>query len=325
MLRISTLILLWIMMGTGCSGHFLPRPPVPLKIETQRFVMVTAGPQDTLASLARTYLNNEEKAWQIAAYNNINTLSPGQQVVIPRVPLKYGGIEQNGFQTVPVLLYPEITPQPSTSKATYAKAFDRQLQYLDDNGFVTASLDEFSDFLSLADQLPPKTVIISFDTTRPWVYGIAFPMLKLRGMKAAIFIRLNEVGTKGRLSWAQLAEMAAGGFDIGLLGETISPPANQDLKQYFNLFEKKFTTPQKAFVTHLKQPCRYFAYAGGVGDDLTIAMLKKHGYRMAFTRKRGSSPFFTDNYKIKRSLIFGNFDMAQFRKNLITFRSAELR
>jgi peptidoglycan/xylan/chitin deacetylase (PgdA/CDA1 family) len=168
-------------------------------------------------------------------------------------------------------------------------------------------------------------VIISFDTTRLWVYEIAFPMLRLRGMKAAIFIRLNEVGSQGRLSWAQLAEMAAGGFDIGLLGETILPPANHNLKRHFDLFEKKITTPQKAFMTHLKLLCRYFAYAGGVDDDLTIAMLKKHGYRMAFTRKRGSSPFFTDNYKIKRSLIFGHFDMAQFRQNLITFRSAELR
>jgi peptidoglycan/xylan/chitin deacetylase (PgdA/CDA1 family) len=325
MLRICTLILLWTMMVVGCSGRFLSPPPVPPKIETQRFVVVTAGQQDTLASLARTYLNDEDKGWQIAAYNDIDTLTPGQQVVIPRVPLKFGGIEQNGFQTVPVLLYTEITPQPSKSKATYAKDFDRQLQYLDDNGFVTASLDEFREFLSFSDQLPPKTVIISFDTTRLWVYEIAFPMLKLRGMKAAIFIRLNEVGSQSRLTWAQLAEMAAGGFDVGLLGETILPPANHDLKRYFDLFEKKFTTPQKAFMTHLKQPCRYFAYPGGVDDDLTIAMLKKHGYRMAFTRKRNSNPFFTDNYKIKRSLIFGHFDMAQFRQNLITFRSAELR
>ncbi len=314
-----------MMALAGCSGHLLPRPTTPVKIETERFVMVTAGPQDSMASLAGTYLNNEEKAWQIADYNRIDVLTPGQKVVIPRIPLNYGGIKHDGYQLVPVLLYAKLTPQPTKSKATSAEDFDRQLQFLDDNGFVTVSLNKFSAFLSLKDQLPPKATVISFDTTQPWVYDIAYPLLKRRKMKAAIFIRLNEVGGKGRLTWSQLAEMAADGFDIGLYGETISTPDKQNLKRYFVDFEKQFTSPQKAFKTHLNQPCRFFAYPAGVSDNLTIAMLKKHGYQMAFTRKRGSTPFFTDNYKIERTLISGRFEVEQFRQNLVTFRAAVLR
>jgi peptidoglycan/xylan/chitin deacetylase (PgdA/CDA1 family) len=325
MLRLYHLMIVWMIMSAGCSGHFLPRPPALAKIDTERFVMVTAGPQDTLASLARHHLGSENKAWQIAAYNRVDRLAPGQKVVIPRIPLTSGGIQANGYQTVPVLLYTGISFQPTTSKAIRAEDFDLQLQYLDDNGFVTISLDQFSDFLSLRGQLPPNSVIISIDSTQSWVYDIAYPRLKNRGMQGVLLIRWKQVGTKGRLTWLQLAEMATHGFDIGLWGETIPPLSAKDLTQYFDAFEKKFTEPQKAFTTHLNLPCQYYAFPAGVSDDLTIAMLKKHGYRLAFTREQGTTPFFADNFTIKRSLVSGQFDPARFRQSLTTFKAAELK
>jgi peptidoglycan/xylan/chitin deacetylase (PgdA/CDA1 family) len=319
------LMIMWMILLAGCSSHFPPRPPAPVNMETERYVMVTAGPHDTFASLARHHLGSEDNAWQIAAFNQVDRLAPGQKVVIPRVPLTHGGIQSNGYQTVPVLLYTQLSLEPTKSGATGVEHFDHQLQFLDDNGFVTVSLEQFSAFLSLAGQLPPNSVIISLDSTQAWVYDIAYARLKSRAMKAVLFIRWKEVGTHGRLTWDQLAQMQAYGFDIGLLGETISPPAAQDLAQYFDAFEKKFTEPQKAFRTHLNIPCRYFAFAAGVSDDLTIAMLKKHGYRLAFTREHGSTPFFANNFKIKRSLISGQFNLAQFRQKLITFTTAELK
>lgn len=326
MLRFPYLILLWTLAVAGCSGHLLPRPPAPSTIiEDKQFIIATAGPNETLASLARTHLNDEGKAWQIAAYNPIDIPTPGQQVIIPRVPLNLGGIEQKGYQTVPVLLYPELTNKPSKSKAVDARTFDDQLKYLNENGFTTVSLDQFNAFLSMKDQLPPKAIVISFDTTQHWVYKIAFPLLRSRKMKAALFIRLKEIGAKGRLTWAQVKEMANNGIDIGVFGLNIEPSEKEDLKQYLERFEKEFTAPKSAFKTHLKRPCRYFAYADGESDDFTIAVLKNKGYHLAFTRKRGSSPFFIHNYKIRRSLVYGHHDMAQFRQNLITFKSAELK
>lgn len=144
-------------------------------------------------------------------------------------------------------------------------------------------------------------------------------------MKAALFIRLKEIGAKGRLTWTQVAEMEENGIDIGVHGSSIEPSEKEELKQYLENFKREFTAPKSAFKTHLKRPCRYFAYAGGESDDFAIAMLKKNGYHMAFTRKRGSSPFFIHNYKIRRSLIYGHYNMSQFRQNLITFKSAELK
>lgn len=325
MLRFPYLILLWTLAVTGCSGHLPPPPPAQTIIENKQFVIVTAGPNETLASLARTYLNDEGKAWKIAQYNRIDVLTQGKQVVIPKIPLYHGGIEPKGYQTVPVLLYSKVSNKPSSKKAVDAKTFDGQLKYLKENGHITVSLDQFNAFLALKDQLPPKAIVISFDTTQRWVYDIAFPMLRRRNMRAALFIRQTEIGSKGRLTWAQVAEMADNGIDIGVLGVNLESTEKQDLKQYLDKFEKELKAPKIAFKTHLKKPCRYFAYANSESDDYTIAALKKHGYSMAFTRKRGSSPFFINNYKIKRSIIYGHYDMAQFRRNLVTFKSAGLK
>jgi peptidoglycan/xylan/chitin deacetylase (PgdA/CDA1 family) len=318
-------ILLCLLAAVGCSGQFLPAAEAPSAVKTRHFVMVTTRPDDSLVSLARTYLNDGDKAWQIAAFNDIEGITPGQKVVIPLVPMNPGGLYEDGYQTVPVLRYAGLTTKQSQSNAVYVRDFEQQMQYLNEYGFTTVSLDQFHAFLSQADQLPPFSVVVTFDTSRSWAYDIAFPVLKAHGMKAAFFIRPQDIGARGRLTWPQVAEMAAGGMNIGLYGSRIVPPAKEDAKAFLEAFEKEFTTPKHTFKSKIKRSCRYFAYAGGKSDDLTIAMLKKHGYRAGFTRQRGATPFFTHNFKIKRSTIYGHYNLEQFHKNLTTFRPAELK
>jgi peptidoglycan/xylan/chitin deacetylase (PgdA/CDA1 family) len=322
---ILRLLLLGIILSTGCTGQFLPKNQTPVTARTDRFIMVSVATGDTYASLAETYLKDKNRAWQIAASNQNKPLSPGQRIIIPLVPVSYGGLQNNGYQTVPVLVYTELAAAPSKSKIVSARNFHQQLDYLSTNGFVPVSLDQFHGFLELKDQLPPKAVVITFDTTAAWAYDIAYPALKQRGMKAAIFISPDQVGQKGNVTWGQLAEMVSAGMDVGLYGPSIKAPAKEDVKTYLETLETKFTDPQKIFQRQLKQPCRYFAYPQGESNDLIIALLKKHGYQAAFTRKRGNNPFFADNFKIKRSMIYGHYDMARFSQNLTTFHSAELK
>ena len=294
-------------------------------LRTNHFVMVTTAPGDTFASLAATYLKDKEKAWQIAAFNPIENLTPGKRIVIPLVPLNRGGLQKNGYQTVPVLLYTDVGAVSSKSQSISARAFQQQLDFLQSNGYITISLDLFHGFLELEDELPPKAVVISFDSTDAWVHDIAFTALRQRGMQAALFIDPEAVGRKGRLTWGQLAEMARSGWSIGLFGPPLKAPAKEDVKARLEGYEAALVGPQAAFRRYLKQPCRYFAYPQGESNDLTIALLKKHGYAAAFTRKRGSNPFFVDNYQIKRSMISGQYNLDRFRQNLTTFRTAALQ
>ena len=310
---------------SGCTGHILSGSRTSEVLRTDRFVVVKASAGDTLESLAATYLKDKDRAWQIAAFNEIRALTPGQRVLIPMIPVTPGGLQKNGYQTVPVLRYSDMAENPSRSRTVSARTFQRQLDYLKANGYVTITLDHFHGFLELKDQLPPKAIVISIDTTGAWAREIAFPELQKRGMRAALFIDPQEVEVKGKLTWQQLAELADSGWDIGLYGPEIKAPAGDDARAYLDRLEAGIAGPQKAFQRHLKRSCSYYAYPEGDSNDLTIAMLKKHGYNAAFTRKRGSNPFFADNYKIKRSTVFGQYSLSRFQQNLTTFRSAALQ
>jgi peptidoglycan/xylan/chitin deacetylase (PgdA/CDA1 family) len=325
MYRIFRLLLPLVMLTTGCSGQLHSKSRKPAAQNSNQFIMVTAAAGDSYASLAATYLKDKDKAWQIAALNQNAPLSPGQRLAVPKVPVIRGGLSANGYQTVPVLAYTEMAKAPSGSKIVSAAEFGRQLDYLRANGFAAISLDRFLGFLDLRDQLPPKAVVITLDDAAEWAYEIAYPALRQRGMRAAFFIDPDDVGRPGKVTWPQLAAMAAAGMQIGLYGPGIKAPVREDIRAYLASFETQIAKPQKIFGRRLKQPCRYYVFPGGASDDLTIAMLKKHGFKAAFTRKKGGNPFFADNYKIKRFVISGHYEINRFRRNLTTFHSLELR
>ena len=119
--------------------------------------------------------------------------------------------------------------------------------------------------------------------------------------------------------------MTANGIDIGVHGTEPDVTAEQDLKSHLKALEDGLSNPKKAFQQHLKKKCRHYAFSRGQSNDLVIAMLKKHGFRLGFTRIRGSNPLYINEFRIKRSLIYGHYDMDKFGRNLSTFRKANLK
>jgi peptidoglycan/xylan/chitin deacetylase (PgdA/CDA1 family) len=322
---ILRLLLPLTILVTGCISQIQSKSEKPAAPPSDRFILVTIAAGDSYAKLAATHLKDKDKAWQIAALNRYAHLSPGQRIAVPLVPVIPGGLYKNGYQTVPVLAYTRMVKTSSSSKIVSAADFGRQLDYLKNNGYVPVSLDRFLGFLELRDQLPSKAVVITLDDAAGWAYGIAYKALRQREMPAAVFISPDDVGRPGKVTWAQLAEMAAGGMQIGLYGPGIKKPGRKNAKAYLQAFESQIVTPRRAFRRRLKQPCRYYAYPQGKSDDMTIAMLKKHGFKAAFTRNRGSNPFFEDNFNIKRFVIDGHDGMNRFRKSLATFHPLDLK
>jgi peptidoglycan/xylan/chitin deacetylase (PgdA/CDA1 family) len=275
--------------------------------------------------LAREHLNDATKWPIIAAYNRIDAISAGQRLVIPLQPTHYGGLTPKSYQTVPILLYTQLEQTSKTSHSVSFNTFERQMKYLATAKYETIALNQFYDFLQLADQLPPNAVMICFEGADRWIYDIGFPVLRREGFKAALFISVDQIDQPGKLAWIELSEMAANGVDIGVLGRQIKLTPGKDPDKHLSDIEREIVAAKKAIEHHLNPPGHYFAYPKGKTDDLTIALLKKHGYRLGFTRKSGSNPFFIHNFKIRRTVIKDQSTMKQFQKNLITFRGAQLK
>jgi peptidoglycan/xylan/chitin deacetylase (PgdA/CDA1 family) len=309
-------------------------PPAPEAIESPRssgdYVAVIAQPGDTYASLAATHLGDPSRRWVIEEFNRTGPLRPGEGLVIPLRPFKPGGLERGRYQTVSVLSYHKIAESGSDGMTVTRSDFESQMRFLKENGYRVVTMDEFFDFLDFKGDLPEKSVVITFDDGWRSLYDLAFPILKRYGYPATLFISTNMItGSDKTLSWDQIREMAASGIDMQC--HTVdhrnlpTRKEGESFREYFEDVERELTRSTGVIEENLGKKARYLAYPYGDTSHLVIVLLKKLGYRGALTVNRGANPFFTPNYRVRRSMIFGDFDLSRFEKNLAVHGSRALR
>lgn len=327
------IFLLIIFVLTACASsppeHLEQPTTIPRLIIHDDFIIVKTTDTDTLSSLAQKYLNDPAKDRQIAEFNGIDSLTAGQELVIPLYHLDKGGLKTTGYQTVPVLLYQRFTKNNPGKMTVGEAAFEEQMKYIKSNGYNVITLDQLLNFLDFKEEIPKKSVVITFDDGWRSIYDIAFPILKNYGFPATLFVYTDFIGGRKAMSWKQIKELSENGFDIQCKTKTHRDLAklknNESFKDYFESIKLEISYPKKLIKQRLGIDCSCLAYPYGKTNNLVITILKKHGYRAAFTVKRGGNPFFVDMYKIRRSLIYSKFSIEQFKKTLSVFHKVELK
>ncbi|MDH4206274.1 MAG: polysaccharide deacetylase family protein [Desulfobacteraceae bacterium] len=293
------------------------------------FVIVKTTAKDTFSSLAAFYLKDPDKGWLIAEFNRMTTLIPGQELIIPLSPFNKGGLKAEGYQTVPILVYHNFSKKGSDKTAVSQDDFEAQMKYLKQNGYHVVSIDQLLDFIDYKEQLPEKSIVITFDDAWRSIFDIALPILIKYGFTATFFIYTDFIGGGKAMTWKQIETLSKIGFDIQCQTKThrnlAVPKKNESFKEYFESIEMEISYPKKLIKNNLNIDCKYLAYPYGETNNLVIAMLKKHGYRAAFTIDRKPNPFFIDKYRICRSVIYGSYDMNNFKNNLSVFQKNELK
>jgi peptidoglycan/xylan/chitin deacetylase (PgdA/CDA1 family) len=332
-------IFLFIALMGGCAtpkveGPARPAPPPSPRLEARvfpDFVAVIAQQGDTFTSLAARYLKDSSMDWFIAEFNSLSALIPGQALIIPLKPYENGGLTLKGYQIVPVLSYHNFSPDRSTNRMTVTQAaFEEQMKFLKEKGYRVITLTQFSDFLNFKGQIPKKSVVITIDDGWRSVYDIALPILKKYGYPATLFVYTDLiVGSQKTLSWELVQEMARNGLDIQGHTKTHRDLTlmnqKESFKQYFEAIEGELSKSAGTIKAKAGKDIKYLAYPSGETNHLVIELAKKEGYLGAFTAKRGGNPFFIHNYRINRSMIFGDFDLNQFEKNLTVFSDEALK
>jgi len=304
-----------------------PERPV---VQTRDFAAVVVQPGDTLASLAATWLGDPARDWEIAKYNDVSAAVPGQELAIPLRPYRRGGLTPEQYQTVPVLVYHQIA-EKSTNKMTVSReSFEAQMSLLKEKGYRVVTLDQLFEFVEFRGQLPEKSLVITIDDGWRSVYDIAFPILKKYGYPATLFVytQLINGGTK-TLSWDQLREMTAQGLDVQchtLTHRNLAlPQGRETAEEYFEAIRREIDDAARLIEQNLGRRPKYLAYPYGDTNGLAISLLRKHGYQAAFTVVREPNPFFTPPFRLGRSMVYGDFDLARFEKNLVVSERKALR
>lgn len=222
--------------------------------------------------------------------------------------------EPEGF---PILEYHTITNKPDPSSEIYnvtPAEFSAQLDYLQENGYTTITLNDFIKARRYGKALPPKPIILTFDDGYADNYSEMLPILEAHGMTAVIFVITNELGKPGYLTLSQLKDLQRRGVEIGSHTADHLPLVTLNDELLIN----QIRVPKIFLEWNGLEPIGSISYPNGVYNPEIIELLKAENFLAAVTGEAGLNTLETDPYKLKRVHIRKpRFGILEFRFRLL--------
>lgn len=327
-------ILLSIISLTGCTlldvksakhdRHIVQSEQYP------DFIATTSKPGDTFESLAKKYLHDASMGWTIAEFNELNTLQPGQDILIPLEPYRPGGLSFDGYQTVPILTYHNFSTNNSNKMTVVESNFEAQMRYLKEHDYHVISMASFMEFLDFQRQIPKRSVVITIDDGWRSFYTIAYPILKRYGYPATLFIYTDLIDGKGNhLDWAAIKEMSKNQIEMQCHTKThrylTKRKPGESYLMYVQGIESELNQSRKIIESNIGKKVRLLAYPYGETNHLVAAYTFKNGFGGAFTVNAKPNPFFVSRYRINRTMILGEYDINTFKASLNTYTADSLQ
>jgi peptidoglycan/xylan/chitin deacetylase (PgdA/CDA1 family) len=209
---------------------------------------------------------------------------------------------------------------------------------LQDEGFVSLTLDEYFEAANGLRELPPRSVVVTFDDGFADNYMLAWPIARCWRVKLNLFVctgllagervaAFAEDGARAQLSrekfpeywqplsWDQLREMRANGVTVGFhshrhrnLGRLNEDEIADDAAEGISIFREQ-----------LSEPPRFFAFPfGHYGSypKAAIKVLTAQGLRMLFTTELGRTRLDDAGLLFSRIVIHPEDDLGSFRRKL---------
>jgi len=207
---------------------------------------------------------------------------------------------------VPVLMYHRVLPEPDPKYklAVSVRSFERQMKFLHDRHYNVVSIGELADILKKKSPIPRDTVAITFDDGYIDNYLYAFPILKKYGLKATLFVivnevgRVNSIGIRDRVNWEEISEMQRSGLiEIGshTLGSDPLDKIGSDEELRKQIFDSRKVLEHK-----LGTPINIFSYPEGRFNDKIKRLVMEAGYLAAVATNPGKGFSDDDIYAFKR-------------------------
>ncbi len=189
-------------------------------------------------------------------------------------------------------------------------AFSRQMNLIKKLNVPVISLDQ----LTKCNSNGKFAVVITFDDGNLSDFKIAFPLLKDLNFTASFFPVVNKIGTDGKISWNQLAEISDENFSVGShgLSHCLMTTLTGDQQQYELRLSKALIEERiNKTVTHFSLPY-------GMYNKSILKLAEKAGYKTVLTTN------FKINYPHENPLVIHRWNIKQntpfdkFEKFLIT-------
>ena len=231
--------------------------------------------------------------------------APEQEFVPPESKL-------NSKQVVhlPILMYHHIDfLAPGASKVwqdltVSPQTFERQMKYLFEQNYHPITFRQFFDFIEKGNELPEKSLIITFDDGWKNQYTYALPVLKKYKFPATFFIVVNQTGGNLFMNWEELKDLLNNGMEIG--SHTITHPNLRRVAPSQLIYEIK--NSKTILEKNLDYQIEVFAYPYGIFDSKIIEAVSKANYKMARTTIWGLDQNMENLYTLRAVQVYDGLD-----------------
>ena len=141
-------------------------------------------------------------------------------------------------QSIPVLVYHKIENPVNNAIIVSPEQFKAQMDYLEEKGFNTVSLQDYDNWRNGTYTLPKKAVILVFDDGFSSVYENAKPIMDQYGFIGSVvsvtrYSSFTSISS-GYMKWAQIKDLSDNGWSIESHGMTHSHLLTLNESQFRN-------------------------------------------------------------------------------------------
>jgi peptidoglycan/xylan/chitin deacetylase (PgdA/CDA1 family) len=222
---------------------------------------------------------------------------------------------------LPVLMYHSVSnaPTPSTRALSVSPAaFGEQLSYLRRQGFTGLTFGELSQRRRMAQPLPARPIVLTFDDGYADLIDEALPMLIEHGFPATVFVTTGWLRDAGRyaagpapgrmLSWAQLAELSAEGVEVA--AHSHSHPQLDQISTA--RLRTELGASRQLLEDRLGRPVFSLAYPYGYSTKRVRTVAREIGYLQAAVVENAIAATTSDPFRMPRLTIRRSTSSATF-------------
>ncbi len=307
--------------GSATQGMVLGR--------NDKLVIYQRAPGETVRQVAARFLGSPDRDWEIEDFNQsfnqrslaLDEPQAQQTLLVPLTQRNPLGVYSDRYQTVPILCYHRFGRTSNGKMTVSATALAAQLDWLVRNRYHVLKLADLRDWLDGKRALPLRSVVITADDGYASFYHHAFPLLKQYGLPATLFVYTDFIGAGDAVDWAELQEMSRSGLvDVAGHSRThrnlIERQPNESDEAYQQVLLNEIRTPQTLLSQKLGIPIEHFAYPYGDANEAVLTIMARQRYRLAATVNPGGNAFFSAPLMLRRTMIYGDMSLDDFKARL---------
>ena len=203
---------------------------------------------------------------------------------------------------IPILCYHHIRDSKIGDYTVSPENFKQEMKLLADSGYKTILPNQLYNYLTHGNEIPKKSVMITFDDTDLEQFTIGKTEMDKYGFKGVYFIMTISIGKPRYMSKAQIKQLS----DEGNAVECHTWDHHRVDRYIPSDWDVQLVKPQKTLEDITGKSIHYFAYPFGVWSPAAFPELKKRGYKLAFilsTKRDTTQPLYT----VRRMIVAGQW------------------